>query len=121
MHPALFILLVAIMIMLAFTVPGGEPFHAGLLDDDISRGNPLSWSGYDNPRYPTVPSPEVDLTRFPKISMLQIITPDQSFPLSYGRQCSPPSDGSMFHVNRRRSPPDCCPSSCATKVDCVCK
>ena len=98
-----------------------ESYPYGFIQDDISRGNPVSWSNLANPRYPCRKKPTLfNLMHNPKAIRNTLVIQGHGVPLSYEEKTSPVKDSSMFYFDRHSVSPDCCPSNYSTDRGCVC-
>ena len=99
------------------------------LDDDISRGNPISWSGKPNSVAPYRPAMnslcyqmQRQLTRPHTCGEQspQIVIQGHSVPLPHELHASRQEGDSITPFGRLRSSPACCPSTYSTDGGCVC-
>lgn len=110
-----FIILLVVMDLLR----AYEKFDYSDINEDISQGNPLSWSGYLNPHQPTQYEICKFNTNLPHTD--QTVIQGHGIPLSYEEKTSNVIDGSMFYFNRHHVSPNCCPSLYFNDQGCVCR
>ena len=91
---------------------GGEFPDFSYVYQDISDGNPASWSNRDNPF--------VYRDKFIDSKSAQYVYQGSPNPLMHQMKPMKPADTNMFFFNNYEAKPECCPSPFSTSTGCVC-
>jgi hypothetical protein len=91
---------------------GGEFPSFSYLYQDISDGNPSSWSNRDNPF--------IYRDRFIDAKSAQYVYQGSPNPLMHQMKPMKPADTNMFFFANYEAKPECCPSPFSTSTGCVC-
>lgn len=87
--------------------------------EDISNGNPTSWSNKPNPIYPYNSSIKYNKNPISN-NINKLVIQGHGVPLSYEEQLFPSVDRSMFYFNNYLASPECCPGVYSSDKGCVC-
>jgi len=104
----------------------GQELNFSWLGQDISQGNPISWSDRPNAVSPFRPTQNNLCNNIPRVSdgssncRAEIVIQGSSVPLAYEMYASRDEGDSIVPFGRKRASLACCPSTYTTDQGCVC-